>query len=103
MTIGKMSIFALVALVSFSLTASVWADPFSKRCNYYSSPKKFVKEAKMYCLSNSSATCEAKAERYFARCRYSGDFDLLNKKAHARIILLMMLARISPNESRRVG
>lgn len=95
------SIFAIIAaplLVGLTTAAAderKVAAPWQETCRHYRSSRHFVSESTPYCLRQTDQkACHQKAQRYFERCGFSGDFQRMSARMSARMLLVLALSSV---------
>ena len=81
-------------------------NPFLQECSFYPSELDFVVQAAYYCVRDRSIThCDRRAEKYFQKCSFDGDYKELSSKAYTEMLVVMVIGRTpelaSPTKKRR--
>ena len=73
----------------------VKAGPFSRQCDFYNSPRAFVRSSSLYCTARARnrRTCERRAAQFFSDCRYEGNFERLTQEAKTSMLLMFVFAQ----------
>ena len=80
-------VFLLCASSAFAI------DTSTVPCRTFRTSQDFVKQSTLNCLSKEKkAACLAVAEQRFKSCKYQGNFQKLSRKAHTKLLLLMVLS-----------
>lgn len=86
-------IFLSLAVFLLSASSAFAIDPLTVPCRSFRSSQEFVKQAAMHCLTQEKReACLSEAEQRFKSCRYQGSFSKLSRKAHTKLLLLMVLS-----------
>ena len=93
------SVIASLLLVSNVISFNVaYADegvPWERSCRKYNSSRHFVSESTLYCLRQSNQkACHEEAQKYFDRCRFTGDFHKMSARMSARMLLVLALSSV---------
>lgn len=93
-------LFVLLCVVSGSVR-EVRAEspkggaPWEEACHHHRSPRHFVRESTLYCFRQpDQKECQAQAQTYFERCRFSGDFQRMSARMSARMLLVLALSSV---------
>jgi hypothetical protein len=97
----RVLLVALIAFVATTVTPATAVDqaaakkggvPWTKPCSEYSSAKHFVSESSLYCLRQSNQrACHERAQEFFEGCRFSGDYQRISKRVHAKMLIVLAL------------
>jgi hypothetical protein len=86
-----MSGFAPMARAAESQEIAPWGEA----CRHYRSARHFVNESTLYCFREADHKgCQAQAQSYFERCRFSGDFKKISARMSARMLLVLALTSV---------
>jgi hypothetical protein len=69
--------------------------PWSESCRHYRSARHFVNQSTLYCFhQRDHKACQARAESYFERCGFTGDFQKMSARIGARMLLVLALTSV---------
>jgi len=99
----NMKIIRCIALVLATLSvvglsraqAEGVGEPWGASCRAYHSSRHFANEATMYCLrQHDQKACQERAERFFERCHFTGDYHKMSARIGARMLLVLALSSV---------
>lgn len=93
-----MTVILLVAGVASAYADSAPSDaPWEKMCRSYGSGREFAQDSAKYCLRHpEQKECNHRAEHFFEKCRFAGDFEKISARARARMLLVLALSSLRP-------
>ena len=96
-----LSYFAVLLFVISGFASVVRAEdskeipPWAESCRHYHSPRHFVSESTLYCLrQRDQKGCRTRAQSYFERCGFSGDYQKMSARMGARMLLVLALSSV---------
>lgn len=99
--IGARGIMLLALVSVFVGATSALADeakkdaPWQYSCREFKSSRHFVRASTVHCLRQADQkSCQAEAQKFFERCRFSGDFHRMSARIGARMLLVLAFSSV---------
>ena len=93
----NVSCIAVALIASILMSSSIAraeesGEPWSASCRAFHSSRHFASQATAYCLRQpDQRECHGRAERFFERCRFAGDYRKISARIEARMLLVIAL------------
>lgn len=90
-----LALFAPLLVLSGIAHAEERGVPWEASCRAYHSSRHFASQATTYCLrQDDQKACHARAERFFERCHFTGDYHKISARIGARMLLVLALSSV---------
>ncbi len=94
-TCTALALFAPLVALSGIAKAEGAGLPWEASCHAYHSSRHFASQATTYCLQqDDQKACRARAERFFERCHFAGDYHKISARIRARMLLVLALSSV---------